>query len=206
MHGLLKLLRSFFVFWASWRNTATHVWCMMSKYSLKSLILAYIKKWQFSNCPAAFLWMTSGPAPWLRSHSLISRSCWYPETHLCQLQPAGLFMHTCAQYVNIVIHGLLSCPVAGVGAAGGEVPGGQTGWSHSRYGCWHLFQQGAAVANLTSWYNRVMSAVLEVEMPLIQSQLTHIDAKLKEAEEKLCYGSLSSSKFCFSSDEHKADV
>lgn len=44
------------------------------------------------------------------------------------------------------------------------------------------------VANLdltTNWYNKVMSTMLEVEMPLIQSQLTDIDAKLKEAEGNL---------------------
>lgn len=47
-----------------------------------------------------------------------------------------------------------------------------------------LLWQYVANQELTaSWYNKVMSAVLEVEMLLIQSQLTDIDAKLREAEE-----------------------
>lgn len=41
---------------------------------------------------------------------------------------------------------VLSGPAAGVGSAGGEVPAGQTGGGHPRYGSWHLFQEGVAVA------------------------------------------------------------
>uniref|UniRef100_A0A8C2C2Q0 AAA+ ATPase domain-containing protein n=1 Tax=Cyprinus carpio TaxID=7962 RepID=A0A8C2C2Q0_CYPCA len=48
-----------------------------------------------------------------------------------------------------------------------------------------LWQYVANLELATSWYNKVMSTVLEVEMPLIQSQLTDIDAKFKEAEENL---------------------
>uniref|UniRef100_A0A8C2C762 AAA+ ATPase domain-containing protein n=1 Tax=Cyprinus carpio TaxID=7962 RepID=A0A8C2C762_CYPCA len=52
-----------------------------------------------------------------------------------------------------------------------------------------LWQYVANLELATSWYNKVMSTVLEVEMPLIQSQLTDIDAKFKEAEENLCWTS-----------------
>lgn len=52
-----------------------------------------------------------------------------------------------------------------------------------------LWQYVANLELTTSWYNKVMSKVLEVEMPLIQSQLTDIDAKLKEAEDSLCWTS-----------------
>uniref|UniRef100_A0A672SZQ6 Dynein axonemal heavy chain 17 n=1 Tax=Sinocyclocheilus grahami TaxID=75366 RepID=A0A672SZQ6_SINGR len=52
-----------------------------------------------------------------------------------------------------------------------------------------LWQYVANLELTTNWYNKVMSSMLEVEMPLIQSQLTDIDAKLKEAEENLCWTS-----------------
>ncbi|XP_026133128.1 dynein axonemal heavy chain 9 [Carassius auratus] len=52
-----------------------------------------------------------------------------------------------------------------------------------------LWQYVANLELATSWYNKVMSTVLEVEMPLIQSQLTDIDAKFKEAEQNLCWTS-----------------
>ncbi|XP_051731342.1 dynein axonemal heavy chain 9-like isoform X1 [Ctenopharyngodon idella] len=52
-----------------------------------------------------------------------------------------------------------------------------------------LWQYVTSLELITNWYNKVMSTVLEVEMPLIQSQLTDIDAKLKEAEENLCWTS-----------------
>ncbi|XP_026855443.2 LOW QUALITY PROTEIN: dynein heavy chain 9, axonemal [Electrophorus electricus] len=44
------------------------------------------------------------------------------------------------------------------------------------------------VANLelmVQWYNKVIGTVLEVEFPLIQSQLRNIDVQLKEAEESI---------------------
>uniref|UniRef100_H3A2B2 Dynein axonemal heavy chain 9 n=1 Tax=Latimeria chalumnae TaxID=7897 RepID=H3A2B2_LATCH len=46
------------------------------------------------------------------------------------------------------------------------------------------------VANLelaTSWYNKILKTVLEVEFPLIEGQLQDIDFKLKEAEEMLTW-------------------
>jgi len=52
-----------------------------------------------------------------------------------------------------------------------------------------LWQYVANLELTTNGYNRVMSSVLEVEMPLIQSQLTDIDAKLEEAENSLCWTS-----------------
>ncbi|XP_077101765.1 dynein axonemal heavy chain 9 [Siphateles boraxobius] len=52
-----------------------------------------------------------------------------------------------------------------------------------------LWQYVANLELTTSWYNKVMSKVLEVEMPLIQSQLTDIDAQLQEAEKSLCWTS-----------------
>lgn len=44
------------------------------------------------------------------------------------------------------------------------------------------------VANLelmVTWYNKILCTVLEVEYPLIQSQLENIDVQLREAEETL---------------------
>ncbi|XP_056325895.1 dynein heavy chain 9, axonemal [Danio aesculapii] len=50
-----------------------------------------------------------------------------------------------------------------------------------------LWQYVANLELTTGWYNKIISSVLDVEMPLIQGQLTDIDNKLKEAQENLCW-------------------
>ncbi|XP_057215442.1 dynein heavy chain 9, axonemal [Triplophysa rosa] len=52
-----------------------------------------------------------------------------------------------------------------------------------------LWQYVANLELTANWYNKIMGTVLEVELPLIQDQLRDIDAKLKEAEESLCWTS-----------------
>lgn len=52
-----------------------------------------------------------------------------------------------------------------------------------------LWQYVANLELTAKWYNKIMGTVLEVELPLIQDQLRDIDAKLKEAEESLCWTS-----------------
>lgn len=52
-----------------------------------------------------------------------------------------------------------------------------------------LWQYVANLELTVTWYNKIMSTVLEVENPLIQDQLRDIDAKLKEAEESICWTS-----------------
>lgn len=50
-----------------------------------------------------------------------------------------------------------------------------------------LWQYVANLELTTGWYNKILSSVLDVEMPLIQGQLTDIDNKLREAQESLCW-------------------
>lgn len=146
-----KLLYVLFIL-AVW--STAHI-CMKNNHSLKSLILAYIKNDMLAilllplspdtplNC------MMSGRVLLLRSHSLISRSRWYPESReRDSLLSTSAHRSGCrSPHTHMLISTgqfpyrmwLSFRPVAGVSAAGGEVPGGQTGWSHSRYGCRHLF-------------------------------------------------------------------
>lgn len=49
-----------------------------------------------------------------------------------------------------------------------------------------MFRKFVANLDLTvQWYNKVRKTVLEVEYPLIESQLDEIDVQLKQAEESL---------------------
>lgn len=69
---------------------------------------------------------------------------------------------------------------------GGEVPGVIPDMAADIYFNRELLWQYVTNQELTaSWYNKVMSAVLEVEMLLIQSQLTDIDAKLRGEQAKV---------------------
>ncbi|KAA0725373.1 Dynein heavy chain 9, axonemal [Triplophysa tibetana] len=52
-----------------------------------------------------------------------------------------------------------------------------------------LWQYVANLELTANWYNKIMGSVLEVELPLIQDQLRDIDAKLRDAEESLCWTS-----------------
>lgn len=153
-----KLLYVLFIL-AVW--STAHIWFMKSSHSLKSLILAYIKKWHVSNSPAAFItryasklydiWTSSvaEKSQFNLQKPLISRE---QRTRLISVNfsPQVRLLLSSHTYVNVYVFPyrtwLSSRPVAGVSAAGGEVPRGQRGWSHSRYGCRRLFQQRAAVA------------------------------------------------------------
>lgn len=47
-----------------------------------------------------------------------------------------------------------------------------------------------------AWYNKIRETVLEVEYPIIDGQLTNIDAQLREAEETLDWQTEGMYRYC----------
>ncbi|TRY82989.1 hypothetical protein DNTS_022847 [Danionella cerebrum] len=52
-----------------------------------------------------------------------------------------------------------------------------------------LWQYVGNLELTTGWYNKILNSALDVETPLIQSQLSQINEQLQEAEEGLCWNS-----------------